>query len=295
MANQSLLVKYKTASTLIKIIIINGLLFLSIRLTAFFFEIRIEDITASFVLPDDFLSMFSQPWSLITYGFIHHDFWHIFWNMLILYWFGSIFLNLFKGKRLLTIYLLGIICGGLLFMLAFNIFPVFSNSLNYLLGASAGVRAVMIFIAAYNPNAEMRIFIFNVKLWHIGVFVILMDLLQMTSSGNAGGMLAHIGGAIFGYVYARQLVKGNDIGVWFENILNWFSNIFKTRKQKPFKKVHKTKQRTSRGTKTTRTSVNKDEHQQKIDAILDKISKSGYASLSKTEKDFLFNAGNKND
>ena len=131
---------------------------------------------------------------------------------------------------------------------------------------------------------------FKVKLWKIGFTMVLLDLLQLPSSDNAGGLIAHIGGALFGYVYAIQLKKGNDIGIWFENFIDLVINLFKPRHKKPFKKVHRTKQAVAKQTKKKTSN----EHQAKIDDILDKIGKSGYDSLTKSEKDFLFKAG-KND
>ena len=245
-------------------------------------------MTAWLLLPTDFFSVLTQPWSLITYSFLHIGFWHIFWNMYILYWFGSYVTNLFSSKRFLTIYLLGAVFGGLLYVISYNIFPVFNDHNTKLLGASAAVRAIMIFIAVYTPNTIVRIFMFKIKLWQIGLFVVLLDLISLPTSGNAGGLLAHLGGALFGYLYAVQLAKGNDIGKWFEDLVNWFGNQFKTKEKKPFRKVHRT---TSK--KATRSANDSDRgaHQKKIDAILDKIGKSGYESLTKAEKDFLFKAG----
>ena len=208
--------------------------------------------------------------------------------MIVLFWFGPFILNLFTAKRFLTIYLLGAIFGGLLYIVAYNLFPVFTDQSGYLLGASAAVRAIMIFIAAYIPNTQIRIFFFNVKLWQVGLFVVLLDLLQIPTSGNAGGLLAHLGGALFGYVYALQLAKGNDIGKWFEALMDKVSNLFKSRSQRPFKKVHRTSQKSRPSHKN---ESEKSSHQKKIDGILDKIGKSGYESLTKAEKDFLFKAG----
>lgn len=240
------------------------------------------------MLSDDFYTILSNPWSLITYGFLHFDFFHILFNMLWLYWFGQFFLNLFNGKRLLTIYLLGAFFGGLLFVLSYNFFPVFKYDNRPLIGASGAVTAIMIFIATYTPNTEVRIFTFTLKLWHIALFLFLFDLVRIPSSGNAGGLMAHVGGAIFGFVYAIQLAKGNDIGKWFENFMDWIANLFKPRKKKPFKKVHRTTQPSSQRSKPKDP---KSEHQKKVDGILDKIGKSGYESLTKEEKDFLFKAG----
>ena len=127
---------------------------------------------------------------------------------------------------------------------------------------------------------------FRLKLWQIGLAMVLIDLVTLPSSGNAGGLIAHMGGAIFGFVYANQLAKGTDIGLWFENLMDSFADLFKSKKERPFKKVHRSKKSTSFQKKQTP----KETHQKKIDAILDKIGKSGYESLTKAEKDFLFKA-----
>lgn len=293
MAAQNLTYQYKTANIIIKIIVINAILFLGLRLVAFFGQIDPRLISSWLTLPEEPTAFITQPWSIITYSFIHFGFWHIFWNMLVLYMFGPFVLNLFSEKRFLGIYLLGAIAGGALYMVCYNLFPVFANTAGYLLGASAAVRAIMIFIAAYMPNIQVRLVFFNVKLWQIGVFVILMDLVQLTSGNNAGGMLAHLGGAIYGYVYARNLLNGKDIGAWFERLIDWFSDLFKPRKAKPFKKVHRNKATQTKSTRSKK-APDKNEHQKKIDAILDKIGKSGYDSLTKAEKDFLFKAGKDN-
>lgn len=284
--------QFKQANVMMKLIVINVALFLVIRVIAFLMQVPPESLVGWLVLPEAPLEFGLQPWSFITYSFLHFGFWHIFWNMLVLYWFGQYVLNLFTAKRFLTIYLLGAISGGLLYVLAYNIFPAFAWTSSYLIGASGAVRAIMIFIAAYSPNSEARIFMFNIKLWHIGAFVVLTDIFQLTSGSNAGGMLAHLGGAAFGYVYARQLVNGRDIGTWFERIMDSIADLFKSRKEKPFKKVHRNRATPAPNKRSTKTD-DKDDHQKKVDAILDKIGKSGYDSLSKAEKDFLFKAGKK--
>ena len=288
--SNNLAYKYKSASVLIKIIVINIAVFLVFYLGSFILNIPETTTKSWFVLPTDLSTFILQPWSIITYIFLHSGFWHIFWNMLILYYFGNYVENLFRGKRLLTIFLLGGIAGGLLYMLAYNLFPAFTNEgmSGRLQGASAAVYAVMVFIATYSPNSEMRIFRWNIKLWHIALFFVLKDLISLPASGNAGGLIAHMGGALFGYLYATQLTKGNDIGAWFDRLMDRVSNMFSTRKKATFKKVHKNKT-TYQSSGKQRTA---DGRQQQIDAILDKISKSGYESLSKKEKDFLFKAGN---
>jgi len=288
MAATSLSYQYKMASTLVKLIVVNVFVYLVITLGSFIFRMSPDYFSRWFVLSDDLGTLLIRPWTLITYGFVHFGFFHLLFNMLWLYWFGQFVLNLFTGKRLLTVYLLGALFGGLLFVLSYNFFPVFDDHKGFLIGASGAVTAIMIFIATYTPNTELRIFTFTIKLWHIALFLFLFDLVRIPSSGNAGGLMAHVGGGIFGYVYAVQLAKGNDIGKWFENLLDWLANIFKPRTKKPFKTVHRTQQ------SKPQPKVSKDQksdYQKKVDSILDKISKSGYESLTKTEKDFLFKAG----
>lgn len=280
--------KYKTANILVKLIVINVLAFLVVRLGAFFFGMAPGYFSRWFVLSDNLDTILYQPWTLISYGFLHFDFFHILFNMLWLYWFGRFVLNLFSEKRLLTVYLLGALFGGLLFVLSYNFFPVFKESRGFLIGASGAVTAIMIFIATYAPNTEIRIFTFNLKLWHIALFLFLLDLVRIPGSDNAGGLMAHVGGGVFGYIYAVQLVKGNDIGKWFENIMDWVANLFKPKAKKPFKKVHRT---THTSPQRSKSKEQKSDYQKKVDVILDKIGKSGYESLSKEEKDFLFKAG----
>ena len=287
MNTNNLVGQYKQLSIVLKIIVINTLIFLIFYLGSFFFKLSPSTLVSWFVLPTSFLEIVFQPWSFVTYAFLHAGFWHLFWNMYLLYWFGLYVLNLFTSKRFLTIYLLGAINGGLFYVLAYNLFPVFNNISSNLMGASAAVLAIVIFIATYTPDAIVRIFTFRIKLWQIGLVMVLLDLLQLPSSGNAGGLIAHMGGAIFGYVYAIQLKKGNDIGIWFENFMDLLVNLFKSNKYKHFKQVHKTKQSAPKNTKRNQTT----NHQIKIDRILDKIGKSGYDSLTKAEKDFLFKAG----
>ncbi len=284
----SLSYKYKTANILVKLIVINVAVFLVINLGSFFFNMSPQYFSRWFVLSDNMETMLYRPWTLLSYGFLHFGFFHLLFNMIWLYWFGGFVLNLFSGRRLLTLYMLGALAGGLLFVLSYNFFPVFSAHRGFLIGASGAVTAIMVFIATYTPNTEVRIFTFTLKLWHIVLFLFLLDLVRIPSSGNAGGLLAHVGGGIFGYAYAVQLAKGNDIGKWFEHFMDWIANLFKPREKKPFKKVHRTPHFTTRA---PQSQESKSDRQKKVDAILDKIGKSGYESLTKAEKDFLFKAG----
>jgi len=290
MDTNSLKYQFKTSSIIIKLIAINAVIFIGVRLLAFFMGMGPGQLVQWFILPENFGSVLLQPWSLLTYSFLHFGFFHILFNMLWLYWFGRFMLNLFSEKRFLTIYLLGALFGGLLYVTAYSVFPALKGTTAGLIGASGAVTAIMVFIATYTPNAEVMVFRFRIKLWQIALVLVLLDLVLLPSSGNAGGRLAHIGGAIFGFVYAQQLQKGNDIGKWFENIIDWVENLFTPRKKKPFTKVHRNKKTSKKSTSTE----NKNDNQKKIDEILDKIGKSGYDSLTKAEKDFLFKAGKDN-
>lgn len=270
-----------------KLIAINVAVFILNGLLTFLLQLSPNILMQWFELPKDFFDFLVQPWSIITYSFFHAGFGHIFWNMLMLYFASRIFLNLFGPKRFINVYFLGVILGGLLFLLSYNIFPAFLGINTSLIGASAGVTAVLIFVCTYIPNQEVRVIFFNVKLWYIGVFFVLVDLIQIPAGGNAGGHLSHLGGALLGYVYARQLVKGKDIGEGFSKLVDSFANLFKKSNKAPLKTVY----RKTKSTVNSTVDHDKESRQRKIDSILDKISKSGYESLSKSEKDFLFKAG----
>ncbi|MCB0458058.1 MAG: rhomboid family intramembrane serine protease [Flavobacteriaceae bacterium] len=292
MTQGSLSYQFKTADIITKLIVINVLIFLVVIIATALFQLEDNFLTQWFVLPESFSHFITQPWSIVTYNFIHTGFWHILFNMLWLYFFGRYVTNLFSERRFLAIYLLGGIAGGVLYMISYNIFPAFVSTVGTLQGASAAVMALMGFSATYSPNAPIRIFTINLKLWHIAMFFILWNLVSLSTLKNAGGILAHLGGAFFGYVYARQLLKGNDIGNWFERLLERIVALFTPKKKKPFKKVHRNK--TTQNASQRFNKETKTDYQKQVDQILDKIGKSGYESLTKEEKDFLFKAGKEN-
>lgn len=237
-------------------------------------------------LPSDFGTLILKPWAIVTYAFAHYDFFHILFNMLWLYIIGQWFLNMFSPKLALNVYFLGAICGGLLFMVGYNLFPSILG-LSYLVGASASVRALLIFLCAYMPNREIRFFTIGLKFWYFGAAIVAFDIIGVFGP-NSGGNLAHLGGALLGYVYAKQLVKGHDIGKGFEKLMDTIAGFFKFSKKSPLKTVHKTKNKMGGYTKADFEEFN---NQKKIDVILDKISKSGYDSLTAEEKEFLFRSG----
>ena len=197
-------------------------------------------------------------WTIMTYAFIHNDIYHIFWNMFILYFASEYFLNFFDEKKYIKTYFYGILFGGLFFVLSYNLFPVFETDSTTLIGSSAAVYSVLIFICSYFPNNKINLILFNIELKYIGIIYILLSLVQIPIE-NPGGNIAHLGGALWGYLYAISIYN-NSFNIDLKEIIN----------------------------KLKFNNLNKSENQKMIDAILDKISESGYESLTKKEKELLF-------
>jgi len=284
--------KLKRLTIFEKIIAVNfGIFLIGWLLSVILSQGRAESLIW-LALPRDFTDFIVKPWSILSYGFTHLNFWHLFFNMLVLYFIGRSMSNLFSVKLSLNIYLLGILFGGLSFILIYTIFPDgFLKTVGPLVGASAGVRAVLIFLCAYMPNKEFRLIAFNVKLLYLGIAIVVLDVIGLFSL-NPGGNVAHLGGALLGCFYAIQLKKGTDIGKGFERIIDAVSGLFSFGKKSHLKTVHKRK-KTKKFAGHTKQEFGEFNKQKQIDVILDKISKSGYESLSKEEKEFLFKAGKK--
>ena len=273
--------RFGKLNSLEKIIAINVLFFVLpfiVSTVLFLFKTSISDWFDYVELSANIRSAIFRPWTILSYGFFHASLGHIFWNMMLLYISGGLMLNLFKEKLLLNTFFVGIIAGGVTYLISYNIFPVFSSVEGALIGSSAGVMAVLIFMASYMPNSPIRVFVFSIPLKYIALAFIFIDLVQIPQS-NAGGHIAHLGGALWGYVYQRQFLQGNDIGAWF---MNAYEGLKKTLKSTPISN------RSKRPRKATTTNA---VDQKKIDAILDKIASSGYESLTKAEKEYLFRAG----
>lgn len=221
-----------------------------------------------------------RPWTIITYMFTHEDLWHILVNMLIFFYIGQLFIDLLGDKRMLPLYIFGGIAGLLLYILAFNTIPALSNGAIPIIGASASVMAVMVATATHVPNYQIRLIFFGaVPLKYVVGVYVLLDVLALRGNANMGGHIAHLGGAIYGFVYAKQLSNGTDFSNYFYDGLRAFTDLF--RKKPKIKVVHK------QAPKTKKSPLNQ---QARVDEILDKISKSGYENLTQEEKDFLFNA-----
>ena len=271
-----------------KLIVLNVLFFFFfffLQTLFYLFNIPSTTFLSWFHLLPSFTEVLFRPWTLITYSFLHGNFMHILWNMILLYFVSRMYLNLFSEQQFLKNYLLGVLVGGLVFLIGYNLFPVFNGMYPPLVGASAGVMAILIFVATYTPDQEVRLLFINVKLQYIGIALVVVDILQIPN-GNAGGRLAHLGGAFLGFLYAKQLQKGNDIGSGLDRIWTFISSPFTEKKAQNMHTVHRSK--------TVSKKKTQNGQQQKIDAILDKISTSGYESLTQEEKDFLFRAGKDN-
>lgn len=277
---QDIKTKFLHLHVLEKIIVLNtSLFFLGIILNLL--GINLLDW---FSLPYRFSEVLSHPWSIITYGFLHHSLGHLFFNMLVLYFIAQSFANLFKPRLSFKIYILGVIFGGLAFVFVSMLIPDLLRINGPLVGASAGVRACILFLCVYWPNKPIGFFSFRFPLKYLGIAMVLLDLPGLMSV-NSGGTVAHIGGYLSGFLYAKQLKIGKDLGSFLDVVLDYLKSVNK------LKTVHKSKSPTMGGKQ--KKEFNAFPQQKQIDFILDKISKSGYDSLTQAEKDFLFRAGKK--
>ena len=283
-------------SMLVKLIYANVVLFVAIKLLYLFFWLFVSNSSPDqwalewLAVPSDPSKLIFKPWTIITYMFLHLGLWHLFSNMLWLYFLGTLFVQFLGERKLYTVYIAGGIAGALLYVLFFNIFPVFENVNNsaIALGASASVMAVVVGVGTYSPNYAIRLlFLGDVKLKYIAIFSFVIDVLSISNS-NSGGHIAHIGGAALGFLFAKQWSKGKDITAWVGTSSNFLLALVKPGSKSKMKVKYKRP-----STSNYEYNDRKKEEQVEIDAILDKISRSGYDSLSKKEKEILFKAGGK--
>lgn len=227
-----------------------------------------------------------KPWSVISYAFFHYDFFHILFNLLVLNFASQLFLTFFTQKQFLGLYLLSAVFGGAVFVGTYYLMNISAP----IVGASAAIMAVLMAVTTYQPLMEVRLLLIGkVKLWHITAVLLILDLMQLRLE-NMGGHISHLAGAFFGFIYIKSLQNGTDMSTVVTKIIDFFANGFRKSPSTPFKKVHKNYNRPVEK-RTTSRIVTKDKTQQQIDEILDKISQSGYDSLTKEEKDFLFKSG----
>ncbi|MBK8362469.1 MAG: rhomboid family intramembrane serine protease [Bacteroidetes bacterium] len=275
----------KSGNALQRLLLVNVGLFLIIRITfavTSLFNVPVfsfHDVSSWIAIPSNTSQLLLRPWSVFTYMFYHWDFLHLLFNMLWLYWMGAIILEYLGAKKLFGIYIMGGLFGALAYVIAFNSFPIFANSVNvsFALGASASVLAITVAAATLLPDYPVSLmFIGNVALKWIAVVSVLLDVINI-SGDNAGGHIAHLGGALFGFIYIRSLRNGTNLTKWMEILSDRFSG-----------KRGKMSVAYTRKKSDEDFALHKKAKQEQMDEILDKINKSGYGSLSQSEKDFLF-------
>ncbi len=278
-----------------RLILINTAVFIAVSVINLFLWLSgyrgLSPVVEWFAVPADISKLFTRPWTLFTYMFLHEGFLHLLLNMIMLYFGGILFLEYLNEKKLLKTYILGGLSGALFFVLAFNMFPVFEStkSISVALGASASVLAVFFAIAAYVPDYTVHLVLFGkVKMKHIAIAFVLIDLISIQSN-NPGGHIAHLGGALWGFLYGLSLRKGTDIFGFLDNIK--IPDFTKKKKYSGFNTTRKNEN--WRPMSDEEYNRRKAENEKEVDRILDKIAKSGYASLTKEEKDLLFKSSRK--
>lgn len=275
----------KTAlSRLMQINIVIWLICLFISVFTWLFNVSdISFVTKLFAVPSDISLLAEKPWTVFTYMFLQEAFWHLFFNMLMLYYGGKIFLQYFSQKQLLLTYIFGGLVGALFFILAFNAFPVFENMKGQAvaLGSSASVLSILIAAATYRPDYTLNLFLLGqVKMKWVAIIFVVVDFLSI-SKGNSGGHIAHLGGALWGFLYAFMLK--NDFDIY---------KIFK-RKAKIRIKTVNSENYHQRPKTDEQYNAERAMEQEEIDRILEKIAKNGYSSLNDREKEFLFRQSKK--
>lgn len=287
---------FNRGNYLTRLIYINAGVFIVVQLlSVVFYLLDISNIWFTYLeLPAFFHTLMKQPWSIITYMFMHRDLIHLIFNLLALYWFGKIFIDYFSQKQLVGLYILGGIGGAIFYLIAYNITNTFQYNIffSYLIGASASVMAIIFALVRYIPDEEINLALIGpVKLKYLGIGMLILDIIG-TTSGNAGGSIAHIGGAVTGYLFGHLMINsGKDITEPINKLITWVNDFFK-RNKKPKFTVHKNTSKTDEEWNIENNN-RKRENNEEIDRILDKIKKTGYANLSDEEKKKLFDLSNK--
>jgi len=302
MMNNSILDDFKNAwdkpnNAVVQIILINLIVFLVLLVFEVIFTISgsqqiYQAIVSKLMLPANLGTLIRQPWTIVSYFFTHTGFFHILFNMLFLYWFGRLIQEFLGSTKVISLYVLGGLAGGLFYILMYNLMPFYHDRIDtsLMLGASAGVYAIVVGAATFMPNYTFFLLLIGpVKIKYIALFYVIVSFAN-TIGANAGGELAHLAGAGLGFLYITQLKQGNDFGLWVIQFMNFVKSFFVA--QPKIKVTHRGDE-TRKGTKKKSAAASKssgDIDQDEIDRILDKISQSGYESLSKDEKQKLFNA-----
>ena len=304
--------RYRSGSLLIKLIFINAGIFLAVKLSVF--VLMLAGIDASVVmdmveLPSSWAEVTMRPWTLVTYMFMHGDLMHIFFNMLCLYWMGMVFLEFNTPKQLVALYVLSGLMGAAFYLMAYNLLPGFAGASSGLVGASASVLGVLVSACMRAPNYRINLlFIGSVALKWVAIVMVVLGVISFDGN-NLGGHIAHAGGAVMGVIYALLLRCGFDITKGINRLIDRISDLFE-RHPKPMGepvqggRYHYGKSESDNASKSTKSSTKSDsddlrsqyvtKEQAEVDAILEKIKVSGYASLSQEEKKRIFTAGKKN-
>ncbi|REG83506.1 rhomboid family protein [Algoriphagus antarcticus] len=290
-------------NSLYKLIAINILVFFVVLVFRVFMTIGglgdLYTAALSYLMMPAYLPrLATQPWSIFTYMFLHEGIFHILFNMLFLYWFGQLIHQFLGSRKLANLYILGGLAGALFYVLIYNLSPYFNTTLNssLMLGASAGIFAIVVGAATLSPNTTFSLILLGpVKIKYIAIFYVILSFAN-SAGANAGGELAHLGGALLGYLYIVQLRKGTDWGMPVQKVGIFFEDLFSGRKSNVKVSYRKAKTSNSggfssfnKGTKSTPKAVGSDDAtQEEIDKILDKIADRGYEALNKEEKRKLF-------
>jgi len=247
-------------------------------------------IDKQFTIPANLEEFIYRPWTLITYAFSHAGFFHILMNMLVLYWFGMLISEYLGSAKLVNLYVLGALAGGIVFILAYNLIPILAErSSGGMVGASAAVFSVATAAAVLLPDYRFRLILIGpVKIKYLVAVYIILSVLG-SAGANAGGNLAHLGGAGIGFLYVKGLQAGTDFGLWIQKFLEGVKSIFSSKPKIKVTYKNKSGNKSSGKASASNSKLEQDE----IDSILDKISEKGYESLSKEEKQKLFNASKK--
>lgn len=295
MANiiEKLKYKYRNGSVMVRFLFINVAFFLVLKVISIItllFNLYSFDVITFLGVPSGLFQLSQRFWTPFTYMFVHEQFMHLLFNMLWLYWFGKIFQQYFSGRTFGSLYVLGGLGGALLYIVSFNTVPYFMvMERSWMIGASASVMAIVFGAAFYRPNVRLNLLLIGqIKIVYIAIAVFLLDFFSLGNGVNEGGHVAHIGGAIVGYLFAMQYNKGKDITEWVGKLIDWFVNMAKPRRKKPKMKV-----RYQRAETDMEYNERKNNEQEEIDAILDKVKQSGYGNLTEEEKKKLFDASKK--
>lgn len=283
--------QYKIGGIAIRLIFWNILFFVVPEVV--FALLKLFSVPINYVeyvsLSSNSINLFWKPWSVLTYAFFHSGIIHLLMNMLMLFYVGRLFTTFFTQKQFLGIYILGAIFSGIVYIIGYAFLPALMNVNTDMVGASGAIMTVLIATVTYQPFMEVRLFgVWKLPLWQIAFLFLFIDMIQLPMN-NTGGHIAHLAGALFGFIYIKLLVNGTDLSNIVSTVIDFFVNLFQPSKKTPFKKVHVNPKKPF--TKSTSKIVVKDKSQQQIDEILDKISQSGYDALTAEEKEFLFKAG----